>query len=128
MPKKTRKKEAMNFGARLADLRKAAGFTQQELADEVGVSRRMVAYYEVQSEHPPTTLLPSIARALRVSTDALLGLAPISRAAKPRNTRLERRIQEIEKLDARKKRQIMQFLDTFIDNEKLKQKVEKQAA
>ena len=44
------------------------------------------------------------------------------------NTRLERRIQEIEKLDARKKRQIMQFLNTFIDNEKLKQKVEKQAA
>jgi transcriptional regulator with XRE-family HTH domain len=109
-------------------LRKAAGFTQQELADEVGVSRRMVAYYEVQSEHPPTTLLPSIARALRVSTDALLGLTPITRAAKPRNTRLERRIQEIEKLDARKKRQIMQFLDTFIDNEKLKQKVEKQTA
>ena len=45
MPKKT-KEENMSFGARLAALRKAAGFTQQELANEVGTSRRMIAYYE----------------------------------------------------------------------------------
>lgn len=128
MPKKSRK-ETMSFGARLTELRKAAGFTQQELADEVGVSRRMLAYYEVQSDHPPTTLLPAIATALKISTDELLGVAPARRVAKPRNTRLERRIQEIDKLDVRKKRQIMQLLDTFIANEKLRQKVEaKQSA
>ena len=128
MPKKSRK-ETMSFGARLTELRKAAGFTQQELADEVGVSRRMLAYYEVQSDHPPTTLLPAIATALKISTDALLGVAPARRVAKPRNTRLERRIQEIDKLDVRKKRQIMQLLDTFIANEKLRRKVEaKQSA
>jgi len=128
MPKKSRK-EVMSFGARLTELRKSAGFTQQELADEVGVSRRMIAYYEVQSDHPPTTLLPAIAAALKISTDELLGVAPARRLAKPGNTRLERRIQEIEKLDVKKKRQIMQLLDTFIANEKLRQKVEaKQAA
>lgn len=128
MPKKSRK-ETMSFGARLTELRKAAGFTQQELADEVGVSRRMLAYYEVQSDHPPTTLLPALATALKISTDELLGVAPARRVAKPRNTRLERRIQEIDKLDVRKKRQIMQLLDTFIANEKLRQKVEaKQSA
>jgi transcriptional regulator with XRE-family HTH domain len=127
MPKKSRK-ETMSFGARLTALRKAAGFTQQELADEVGVSRRMLAYYEVQSDHPPTTLLPAIAAALKISTDALLGLAPARRVAKPRNSRLERRIQEIDKLDVRKKRQIMQLLDTFIANEKLRQKVEAKSA
>ena len=38
--------------------------------------------------------------------------------------RLQRRIQEIEKFDVKKKRQIMQLLDTFIANEKLRQKVE----
>jgi transcriptional regulator with XRE-family HTH domain len=127
MPKKSRK-ETMSFGARLTELRKAAGFTQQELADEVGVSRRMLAYYEVQSDHPPTTLLPAIATALKISTDELLGVAPARRVAKPRNTRLERRIQEIDKLDVRKKRQIMQLLDTFIANEKLRQKVEAKSA
>lgn len=36
---------------------------------------------------------------------------------------LERRIQEFDKLDVRKKCQIMQLLNTFIANEKLRQKV-----
>lgn len=131
MPKK-RKEETMSFGARLADLRKAAGFTQQELADEIGVSRRMLAYYEVQSEHPPTHLLPAIARALSVTTDELLGVAPARKplkAVKPANTRLQRRLQQIEKLDSQERRQILQVIDAFIERGQLKRKAQaKQAA
>lgn len=37
--------EGISFGQRLASLRMAAGFTQIELAAELGVSQRMVAYY-----------------------------------------------------------------------------------
>lgn len=48
VPKTTQSSGTAGFGARLAELRKAAGFTQQQLADEVGVSRRMVAYYEAR--------------------------------------------------------------------------------
>ena len=44
--------DAGGFGTRLVALRKAAGYTQQQLADELGVTRRMVAYYETESEHP----------------------------------------------------------------------------
>lgn len=122
MPKKT-KEETMSFGARLADLRKAAGFTQAELADEIGVSRRMLAYYEVQSEHPPTHLLPAIARALQLSTDELLGITPARRAtktAKPANSRLQRRLAQIEKLEPTEKRQILQVLDTLIESAQFK--------
>lgn len=128
MPKKRKMKEAMTFGVRLATLRKAAGYTQAELGEELDISQRMMAYYEGQTEHPPTTLLPALARALRVSTDELLGMTPPKKEIKPANTRLQRRIQEIEKLDARQKRQIMQFLDTFIEREKLKQRVNAQEA
>lgn len=120
--------DAIGFGARLAALRKAAGYTQTELAEELGISQRMVAYYEGQTEHAPAMLLPAIAKALKVSTDELLGATPLKKS-RPGNSRLQRRLQEIEKLDARKKRQIMQLLDTFIDNEKLQRKIAgKQAA
>ncbi len=102
MPMKT-KEETMSFGARLAALRKAAGFTQQELANEVGTSRRMIAYYEGQTAHPPTTLLPAIATALRITTDELLGQAPVKRIAKSRDTRLERRLQQIERGQLKRK-------------------------
>jgi transcriptional regulator with XRE-family HTH domain len=122
MPKR-KDAELTNWGARLAELRKAAGFTQEELAAEIGVSRRMIAYYEAESEYPPTVLLPKLTRALRISADALLGIAPIKRAAKPGNSRLQRRLQQIEQLGAREKRQIVQLLDTFLEREKLKQRV-----
>jgi transcriptional regulator with XRE-family HTH domain len=120
MPKQ-KNPEAVTFGQRLAALRKAAGYTQQDLADAVGVSRRMVAYYEGQSEHPPTTLVPAIAQALGVTIDELFGVA----VAKPRNgrtpdTRLQRRLQQIERMPARDKRQVLQVLDAFIERAQLK--------
>ena len=45
--------QTQGFGERLAQLRKAAGYTQQQLADEIRASRRQVAYYEGESDHPP---------------------------------------------------------------------------
>jgi len=38
------------------------------------------------------------------------------------DTRLMRRLQQIEKLGASKKRQLLQIIDTFIEAEQLKQK------
>lgn len=75
--------QTQGFGLRLAELRKSAGYTQQELADEIGASRRQIAYYEGESEHPPANLLIDLARALNVSTDALLGRARIARSVSP---------------------------------------------
>jgi transcriptional regulator with XRE-family HTH domain len=112
-----------NFGERLAQLRKAAGYTQVELAAEVGITQRMVAYYEVPNAQPPAHLLPQLAQALGVSVDVLLGLAEPRRPKKLATNRLERRLMEIEKLDPKAKRQITQLLDTFIEGEKLKRRV-----
>ena len=115
MPKKTNP-HTLNFGARLAELRKAAGFTQEELAESIGMTRRMLAYYEVESEHPPTHLLPAIAAALNITTDELLGLTPVKKAPKGKDTRLQRRLAQLEKLEAPERRQIMQVLDTLIES------------
>lgn len=128
MPRKIKAEAASGFGERLAALRKAAGITQTALAEEIGISQRMMAYYESPSAHPPANLLPAMAAALGVSVDTLLGVETSKRRAKASDTRLQRRMQEIEKMDVRQKRQIMQFLDTFIENEKLKQRVSAQEA
>ena len=115
-----------NFGERLAQLRKAAGYTQVELAAELGSTQRMVAYYEAPTAQPPAHLLPQLADALGVSSDVLLGLAQPRRPKKIATNRLERRLMEIEKLDPKAKRQITQLLDTFIEREKLKQRMNAQ--
>jgi len=110
------------FGRRLAAFRKAAGFTQKELSCEIGVSRRMIAYYEGETQHPPTTILPRLAQALGVSVDALLnGDGPCEAApARPMSNRLQRKLQDLEKLGAKEKRQALQLLDMFIEREQLK--------
>ncbi len=65
---------SVSFGERLAALRRAAGFTQVELAAELGISQRMVAYYESPQAAPPAHLLPHIATVLGVSIDELFTL------------------------------------------------------
>jgi transcriptional regulator with XRE-family HTH domain len=119
MPKKQRH---AGFGKRLVELRKRAGYTQAELAAEIGMSRRMMAYYEGQSAHPPTHLLVDIAQALHLTTDELLGAVPVKKTSAPRNRRLHRRLEQIEKLAPTEKRQVLQVLDAFIERGKLKRK------
>ncbi len=111
------------FGKRLASLRKEASLTQQELADEIGATRRMIAYYETESDHPPTNMLVGLSLTLNVSTDELLGLKTAKKAAKGKqpDSRLMRRMQQIDKLSTNKKRQIVQVIDTLIEAEQLKQ-------
>jgi DNA-binding XRE family transcriptional regulator len=50
------------FGKRLSALRKQAGYTQTELAQELGVSQRMISYYEGDTDYPPVGLLPNLAK------------------------------------------------------------------
>ena len=118
VPKRKNSQE-QDFGARLSRLRKEAGYTQQELAQEIGVSLRMIAYYEGETERPPTTLLPALAEALGVTTDALLGVAAPQEAAKP-DRPLQRRMQQIERMNPREKPQVLQLIGAFIEREQLR--------
>lgn len=111
-----------SFGERLAQLRKTAGYTQVAFAAEVGVTQRMVAYYEAPDAQPPAHLLPQMAKALSVSVDVLLGVSEQRSPKRIATHRLERRLLEIDKFDAKAKRQITQLLDSFIEAEKSKQR------
>ena len=111
-----------SFGERMAQMRTAAGYSQRDLAAEIGISQRMIAYYERQTQHPPTHLLPALAKALGVTADQLLGSEKIKPNGKGKDSRLWRRFSQIEKMNAKEKRKIIQVLDTFIENEQFKRK------
>ena len=123
MTARIKREPADGFGERLSGLRKAAGITQTALAEEIGVSQRMMAYYESPTAYPPANLLPVIAAALGVSVDTLLGVETAKRRAKATDTRMQRRLQQIEKLDAAEKRQVLQLIDAFIERDQLKRNV-----
>ena len=62
---------------RIADLRKTHHLTQQELADNIGVSFQTISKWETGISMPDITLLPILAEYFHVSTDQLLGLKPL---------------------------------------------------
>jgi len=121
MPKIRPKQLDGRFGERLAKLRKEAGYSQRALAAELGISNRVVAYYEGETDHPPSSLLVPLAKLLGVSTDVLLGVKPMPRKKRQRDARLWRRFNQIERLPASERRHLVHVIDTFLENAKLKE-------
>jgi len=126
VPRKTKLEQNATrepFGERMARLRKAAGYSQRDLARELGVTQRMVAYYEAQSEHPPAHLLPALVELFGVGTDELLGLkSPKVTAVKPANQRLLQRLRRIEKLPPKEKKQLLALIDAFLERDAMAKK------
>ncbi len=58
---------------RLADLRKQHGYSQEELADKLGVSRQAISKWECGESSPDTDNLIALARVYEMSLDELLG-------------------------------------------------------
>lgn len=119
MPKtKIQSKDSHRFGERMAQLRQTSGYSQRELAREIGVSHRMVAYYETQTEHPPTHILPILAKTLGITADQLLGIEKEKKNEKGRDNRLWRRFSQIEALPPSDRKPIVQLIDTFLQGKK----------
>jgi DNA-binding XRE family transcriptional regulator len=53
--------------------RKEVGFTQDELADKIGVNQKTVSFYESDLKTPGFKTVVKIAKALDVSIDTLVG-------------------------------------------------------
>ena len=64
----------VDFGNRLKQLRIREGYTQQQLADKLGVTKSVVSYYELQERYPSPDVLIRLSHVFRVTTDFLLGL------------------------------------------------------
>lgn len=103
------------FGTRLTALRQAQGLTQEELGAAVGISNRMIAYYERDGAQPPGAILVELARILKVSTDALLGVTPLRERRSPKTARLLKRLQKIEDLPAADQRTVLKLVAALVD-------------
>lgn len=62
-----------SFGARLRQIRKEMGETQDEFAARIGTSKQVLSRYEVGQRIPKISLVESYAKALHVSVDYLMG-------------------------------------------------------
>lgn len=63
----------MDFAERLKELRVSRGYSQQELARKVGLSKSSVSMYEVGAREPSLEVLEMFGDFFNVTTDYLLG-------------------------------------------------------
>ncbi len=64
----------VDFGARLKKLRQQKGITQEMLAAELGVSKSVISYYEMQARYPSPHIIKKLSAIFHVSADYLLGI------------------------------------------------------
>lgn len=120
MPRKSRFKlppidpDGESIGQRLARLRRERGYTQTDLAQNVGIIQSLVSAYEVDKLRLSAEMAARLARALGVSSDDLLGLKPAAGNGKKPPRRILRRLQEIETLRPSEQRALFKIIDTFV--------------
>lgn len=62
----------MTFGEKLSKLRKESNYTQEQLADVLGVSRQSISKWESDLAYPETDKLIKIGKLFACSMDYLL--------------------------------------------------------
>lgn len=107
----------MNTGKIIADLREARGWSQTDLASKSSVSRVMIGKYERGEAIPSIEAAKKIADAFEVSLDYLVGEGQNARFDK----KTLRRIEELELLEADKKKTLFDLIDTYIRDAKARQ-------
>ena len=73
----------MNIADRIQYLRKQKGYSQEELADKVGVSRQAVSKWESEQTTPDLEKVIAMSELFEVTTDYILkGIEPVSKTVK----------------------------------------------
>lgn len=108
----------VELGARIAELRKAQGITQIQMADTLGVSQQTINSYEVARRRVPVSALPILAQLFNLSIDELLGKqSKRSNGKRGPASKLQRQIEQISLLPRTKQKFVSDMLDTVIQQQ-----------
>lgn len=121
-------KPAPTFGGRLAALRKVRGWTQPQLAGELGITLAALTHYERKAANPSAEFVAKVAHLFNVSTDELLGVTSVSaKKSKPSAqdeerlvkksgppSQIEERLLAVRDLPREKQKVVLQLLDSFL--------------
>ena len=98
------------LGARIAELRKAQGLTQQQLAEPLQIAQQPLAYYEVGRLRMPVSLLPIFSRLFGVPVDEILWLGGGEGKRGP-TPKFQQQLEHIARLPRDKQNVVIEMLD-----------------
>ena len=106
-------KEAPEFGKKLSAIRKERGLTQPELAELVKMTPKAIDYYERRATNPSFDFVQRAAKALGVTSEELMGIAPAKAKSGP-SPKLQKQLELIQELPRSKQLVVSQLLDAFL--------------
>lgn len=109
-----RKKDRPPLGLRLTELRQAAGLTQAQLAERIGVHPSNIGFWELSGTPPRGEVLPKLALALGVSVDEFLGVTPPKPKKQAAKGRLQLVFESASKLPRRQQEKVAEFVEAFV--------------
>lgn len=110
------RKQKSQFSAKLMELRRTRGLTQQQLADALGVSRDIIGYYEAKAKNPTAKFIQKVSDFFNVPVDQLLNGKHGHRSRPGRTSKLERQLELVRKLPKDQQKAISTVLDLALQN------------
>ena len=105
----------VTFGKRLVEVRKHKKMSQDELDSKVNVFGAVIGRYERDEVKPSIEMAASIAQALDISLDYLVGNTDLLL-----DTKMVKRITDMHKLDDTEQGHLFALLDAFLRDTKTK--------
>jgi len=102
------------FGERLVAAREAAGLSQRELADKLGITQRALCWWEREPVALKPEQLATLATALCVSTDVLLGRDGVKKHGGGPNGKARRAFEAVAKLPRHHQQKIVDVVEALV--------------
>mgnify|MGYP002713279769 CR=1 FL=1 len=114
------KRDKYVLGSKIKQLRQARGWTQEELASQIGVKQKQISSYERGTSNPTTDVLIKIAQVFEVSLDylALNGNA-VQGAGNIKDRELLQYFEAIDNFPDEQKQSAKQLLDLIVMKNRL---------
>ena len=100
----------VRLGQRIAALRRERGLTQVQLAQTLGISQQHLLSFEKGRRRVPVSALPTLAKALAVSVEDLLGTRPKPGKRGP-SPQIQRQLERLRALPKSQQRFVHQMLE-----------------
>jgi len=103
-----------SFGERLALARQQAGLTQQQLADRLGTTQRVITYWEREQVALRADQLAALADALGVSADFLIGREQSKKRGNGPVGRARRALERVSRLPRHQQQRIIDVIEALV--------------
>ena len=105
---------SQSIGQNIARIRKSRGLTQIELGNIIGINQYQISDYEIGRLHLSDEMIIRFAKALKTTSDDILGLKESDTDIENPSLKIIRRLIKIEKLPEADQKSLLKTIDMFL--------------